>query len=65
MINNNENITNTATKYKAQKHQHRNTIINKEQNRTEKITKISSSVQHNENTIIRNEGLISFSYCFI
>jgi len=52
ITNNSDNITNRATRYKAQKHKHRNTMIKKEQNRTQKNTKISSAVvQFNENTI--------------
>ena len=51
IANNSDNITTRATKYKAQKHKHRNTMIIKEQNRTYKNTKISSAVQYNENTI--------------
>jgi len=40
--NNRDNITNRATKYKAQKHKHRNTMIKKEQNKTQKSVQLCS-----------------------
>jgi len=38
-------ITNRITKYKAQKHKHKNTVIKKEQNKTKITQKISDFFQ--------------------
>jgi len=41
IINNSDSINNRATKYKAQKHKHKNTMIKRKQNRTHKKHKKS------------------------